>query len=81
MSLIAPPEPPPFAYVDDDGRLSRVRFRIWQITWTAGTVAFTGWCCTLGWVPAIIALMIAKHVLVAVLMIGLQRDHMLQARQ
>ena len=55
---------------DDDG-LQRVHFRLWQILVTLITVLLTGWCFTLGPIPGIIALMVAKHVLVAVLVMGL----------
>ncbi len=41
---------------------------------TALTVLVTGWFCTLGWVPAILALLVAKHVLVAILVMGLGVD-------
>ena len=34
----------------------------------------TGWVCTLGIIPAIIALMVAKHILVAILVMGLGVD-------
>ena len=75
MALLAPPPPPPtLVTLDDYDRLRRVRFRLWQIVWVAMTVFATAWCCTLGWIPGIVALMVAKHVLVAILMIGLHRD-------
>jgi hypothetical protein len=48
--------------------------RLWQLLLTALTVLITGWFCTLGWVPAILALMVAKHVLVAILVMGLGVD-------
>jgi hypothetical protein len=62
--------PPRVTVADYDG-LERVHFRLWQIMVTAVTVLFTGWCFTLGPVPAIIAIMVAKHVLVAVLVMGM----------
>jgi hypothetical protein len=55
---------------DDDG-LHRVRFRLWQLTMTALTILVTGWFVTFGAIAAILALMIAKHVLVAVLVVGM----------
>jgi hypothetical protein len=74
MALLAPPPSPPrIAQGDNDG-IRRVRLRLWQITASAITVFLTAWCCTLGAIPAIIALMIAKHVLVAILMMGLGVD-------
>jgi hypothetical protein len=45
-----------------------------QVMATIVTVLATGWLCTLGALAAIIALMVAKHVLVAVLLIGLKVD-------
>ena len=71
MAQLAPPPKPHRIAVDDGGSLDRVRFRLWQILMTAVTVAMTGWFCTLGIVPAIIALLTAKHVLVAILAAGL----------
>lgn len=53
----------------NDG-LYRLHFRLWQILMTALTVLVSGWFVTFGVIPAIISLMIAKHVLVAILMIG-----------
>jgi hypothetical protein len=55
---------------DHDG-LDRLQFRLWQFMVTAITVLVTVWCCTLGPIPAILALMVAKHVLVAVLVMGM----------
>jgi len=63
MAHVAPPDVP--------RNLERVRFRIWQIFMTALTIVVTGWFCTLGVVPAIIALYMTKHVLVAILAMGL----------
>ena len=67
-------EPPPFLAVGEHDGLRRVHFRLWQLLWTAITVLVTGWLCTLGWLPAILALMVAKHVLVAILVAGLGLD-------
>jgi len=71
MSLLAPPRPPASVTVDDDD-LRRLHFRLWQILMAAITVLLTTWFMTFGVVPAIIALMIAKHVLVAILVAGLE---------
>jgi hypothetical protein len=70
MPLLAPPRPPVPVTVDDDG-LRRLHFRLWQILMAAITVLLTTWFMTFGVIPAIIALMIAKHVLVAILVQGL----------
>jgi hypothetical protein len=58
---------------DNDG-LGPYRLRLTQATATIVTVLATGWVCTLGPIPAIIGLMIGKHVLVAVLVMGLGVD-------
>jgi hypothetical protein len=58
---------------DNDGR-RRLELRLTQVTLTAITVLITAWCCTLGWIPAILALVVAKHVLVAILVMGLGVD-------
>jgi hypothetical protein len=41
---------------------------------TTGTILATGWVCTLGIIPAIIGLSVAKHVLVAILVMGIGVD-------
>jgi hypothetical protein len=74
MARLAPPQPPLQAAMADDDGLHRVRLRCWQLGLTALTVLITAWCCTLGWGPAVIALVIAKHILVAILMMGLGVD-------
>ncbi len=74
MMQMAPPKcPPRVALGDGDGR-SRVDFRLWQLVLTAATVGVTTWICTFGWIPAILALLVAKHVLVAILVMGLGVD-------
>jgi hypothetical protein len=69
MATVIPPQPPPT--VSDESPLQRVHFRLWQIVLTAVTILLTGWFFTLGAVPGIIALLFAKHVLVALLAMGL----------
>ncbi len=69
MALLTPPPVLPTALGDNDG-LRRFRLRRTQVWATTVTVLATAWCCTLGIIPAIVALMIAKHVLVAILMMG-----------
>lgn len=73
MAILAPPPPPPVALGDDD-RLRRMRMRLWQLMLAALTVVVTGWFCTMGPIPAILSLMVAKHVLVAILVMGLGVD-------
>ncbi len=71
--LTPPPSRPPVGVGDDDG-VGRFRLRLMQAAATVTTVLATGWLCTLGVIPAILALMTAKHVLVAVILIGLKVD-------
>jgi hypothetical protein len=58
---------------DNDG-LRKVHLRLFQVLATAVTVLLTTWLCTLGAIPAILALMVAKHILVAILVMGLGVD-------
>ena len=74
MASIAPPPAPPLASTGDDDRMRRFRRRLTLVAAASVTVVATGWSCTLGILPAIIALMVAKHVLVAILMMGLGVD-------
>jgi hypothetical protein len=74
MSLLAPPPAPPRVATDDNDGLKRVRLRLVQILASLVTVVVTTWLCTLGPIPAILALMTAKHVLVAILVMGLGVD-------
>jgi hypothetical protein len=55
--------------MDRDG-LRRHRRRTFQVAATLVTVLATAWACTLGVIPAIIAILIAKHVLVAIVLMG-----------
>ena len=71
MPLLAPPPRPPRVALGDNDGLRRVRLRLWQINAAALTVFLTTWCCTLGAIPAIVALIVAKDVLVAILVMGL----------
>jgi hypothetical protein len=76
MPLSAPPPLPPRVGIglDDDGGLQRFRMRACQMMATTITIVATAWFCTFGIFPAIIALMVAKHVLVAILLMGLGVD-------
>ena len=67
------PSPPPLA-LDENDRLKRVHLRLSQIMSSAVTVFITAWFCTFGAIPAILAIMVAKHVLVAILVMGLGVD-------
>jgi hypothetical protein len=54
--------------------MDRLRLRMTQVLTTLVTVIVTAWLCTLGAIPAILAVMVAKHILVAVLVMGLDMD-------
>jgi hypothetical protein len=74
MAQFAPPiRPPAVALAEGDG-LDRVRFRLWQWSMSLLTVLITVWFFTLGTIPGIIAVAVAKHILVAILVIGLGVD-------
>jgi hypothetical protein len=60
--------------VGDNDDLKRLRLRLRQLLATTLTVLATAWVCTLGAIPAILALMVAKHVLVAILVMGMGVD-------
>jgi hypothetical protein len=74
MALLAPPPRTPRIALDDNDDLKRLRLRLTQILTTIVTVLVTAWLCTFGAIPAILALMVAKHILVAVLVMGLGVD-------
>jgi hypothetical protein len=74
MALLAPPPAPPRVATCDNDDARRFRMRVVQVMATMVTLLVTAWLCTLGWIPAIIALSVAKHVLVAILMMGLGVD-------
>ena len=54
---MAPPQVPPRVTLGEGDGLHSVRFRLWQLLWTAATVGVTAWICTFGWIPAILALL------------------------
>ena len=70
-SVVPPAAPPQVGFSGSDG-LKRTRLRLWQILMTGVTLAIASWFCTLGAIPAIVTLFIAKHVLVAILFVGLE---------
>jgi hypothetical protein len=78
MSQLAPPQPPPTIAFDEGDNIRRLRLRLWQMLMTTLTILATAWVCTFGWIAAIVALMVAKHVLVAILVMGLGVDHRTQ---
>jgi hypothetical protein len=74
MATLAPPPTPPAMAVGDNDGLYRFRMRLMQVMATTVTVLITAWLCTLGAIPAILGLMVAKHVLVAILVMGIGVD-------
>jgi hypothetical protein len=73
MKILVPPISPPVALAEPGGS-DHLRLRLHQVTLSAVTVLVTAWCVTLGTVPAVISLSIAKHILVAILAMGLGVD-------
>ena len=75
MAQLAPPEsPPPVALDDDEGRINRLRLRLFQWWCTLITVIVTAWLITLGPIPGIIGVVTAKHILVAIFVMGIGVD-------
>ena len=71
MSQLAPPQGPPRVALADGDPIRRLQFRLWQVLVCVLTVLATAWLVFLGPIPAIIALVVAKHILVAILCMGL----------
>ena len=69
--LTPPPRPPRRVALGENDGLRQLRRRLWQLNVSVVTVFFTAWCCTLGPVPAVIALMVAKDVMVALVLMAL----------
>jgi hypothetical protein len=80
MAQIAPPRPPLLrvTLADDDG-YQRLQTRLSLVWMTVLTVVITAWLCTLGPLPAVVSLVVAKHILVAILVMGLGVDSRQQA--
>jgi hypothetical protein len=74
MSQLAPPPAPPRVSTNDHDGLRRFHLRMLQVVATMATLGVTCWLCTLGALPAVIAVVAAKHVLVAIIMMGLGID-------
>ena len=74
MAVLAPPPAPPRVSVCDNDGVGRFRERMFQVLASVVTVLVTAWICTYGAIPAILALMVAKHILVAILVWGLNID-------
>jgi hypothetical protein len=72
MELVPPPNVPGIALDDRPGGKTRRNVRL--IVYSAVTVFLTAWFCTMGPIPAVLAIVVAKHVLVAILLMGLGID-------
>jgi hypothetical protein len=71
MPVLAPPPPAPPVVVDqDDFDRRRFRVRMVKLTTTFVTILVSAWLCTLGWIPGILGLIVAKHILIAIYLMG-----------
>jgi len=73
MAQLTPPTLPPTVTAGDDESRQRLQFRLWQMGMATLTVLTAVWLTTFGWVAAVLAWVVAKHILVALLMMGLHR--------
>ena len=73
MSQLAPPAPP-LRVALDDGDHFNLHTRLWLVWWTLVTILVTCWFISLGPIPGVLAVVVAKHVLVALLVMGLGVD-------
>jgi hypothetical protein len=74
MAQLAPPHIPPRLALDDGDGLARMHFRLWQWWVSMLTIFATAWLFSLGWIPGIIGIITAKHILVAVFVMGIGVD-------
>lgn len=72
-NIMLPPKPPPVA-TGDRPPSRRLQFRLWQVVVCALTLFVTGWCFTVHAAIGLTASFLAKHVIVAVLAMGLGLD-------
>jgi hypothetical protein len=87
MSQLAPPQQPRLVGFDEGDHIRRLRFRLWQVLIAALTILATAWVWKWAgeldlfprWLVRIVALMVAKHVLVAILVMGMGLDRRTQA--
>jgi hypothetical protein len=71
MNAPAPPMPPTSVALEDGGP---ERLPLKLLSWSVLTVAATAWLCTFGPIPAVLSIAVAKHVLVAILVMGVGID-------
>lgn len=72
MSFVATPPPAQTSFTGDNPQ-QRINFRLWQIVMSAVTLVIVIWFFTLNSLAGILALIVAKHVWVAILVSGLIR--------
>jgi hypothetical protein len=70
MAILAPPPAPPVIVTTDHFGNRRFRVRTMKLVVTLITVLISAWLFTLGMLPGILGLLVAKHVLVAVFLMG-----------
>jgi Flp pilus assembly protein TadB len=74
MAQLTPPAPPTTVFTGDDDSRQRLLFRQWQVLVSTLTLMAAVWLTTYGNpLLTIVAWVVAKHILVAVLMMGLHR--------
>jgi hypothetical protein len=70
MAVLAPPPAPPVVVTTDHYDRRRFRVRTVKLVVTLVTVLISAWLFTLGTLIGILGLLVAKHVLVAVFLMG-----------
>jgi hypothetical protein len=70
MAVLAPPPAPPVVVTTDQYGPRRFRVRTMKLVVTLITVLISAWLFTLGTLVGILGLLVAKHVLVAVFLMG-----------
>jgi hypothetical protein len=73
MNTLTPPPVPARVGSGEPGP-DRLRLRLKQMSWATATVAATAWLCTFGPIACILSIAVAKHVLVAILAMGIDLD-------
>jgi hypothetical protein len=74
MAQLLPPPPIASVAAGDDDRRRRLQFRLWQLLMSTITVLVAVWFTSFGKpLVTILAWVIAKHILVAILLFGLDK--------
>jgi hypothetical protein len=56
-----------------EDRVQQTRLRFWKAETAILTILITAWLISLGPIPAVLSLLVAKHVLVAVMLVRQER--------